>query len=109
MFEPGIDGGFPVLDQLLVRQFPEGLGEEAMGFDHWNDDGELGGVLKRVGLVRDMLFDEHTKEAGLHSDIVHVLKVVKGYHWDRIEASALRFQSEREKESRVLEGFAVKP
>ena len=80
-----------------------------MGFDHRNDSGELGGVLKRMGLVGDTLFDERTKEAGLHSDIVHVLEVVEGRHWDRIEAPTLRFQSEREKESRSLEGFAVKP
>ena len=77
-----------------------------MGFDQRNDGGELRRVLERVLIVGDALFDERAKEAGLHIHVVHVLEVVEGRHWYRIEA--LRFHSERERE-KGLKGFVVKP
>lgn len=77
-----------------------------MGFDHRNDGGELRRVLEWVLIVGDALFDERAKEAGLHIHVVHVLEVVEGRHWYRIEA--LRFHRERERE-KGLRGFVVKP
>ena len=85
--DPGIDLGFPVLDFLLARGFSErALGEEAVRLDPRNDGGEPSGVRKRVRIVGDMLFDQRSKEAGLQSDIVHILEVIEGRHWDRIGA-----------------------
>lgn len=86
-FDPGIDCGFPVLDLLLVRGVSEGeLGEEAVRLDRRNNGGEPSGVRKRVRIVGDVLFDERSKEAGLQSDVVHILEVIEGRHWDRIGA-----------------------
>ena len=49
----------------------------------------------------DALFDEHAKEAGLHIHVVHVLEVVEGRHWYRIEALRFHTERERERERRV--------
>jgi len=39
-----------------------------------------------VRIVGDVLFDERSKEAGLQSDVVHILEVIEGRHWDRLGA-----------------------
>ena len=43
-----------------------------MGFDQRNDDRKLPGVLERVLIVRDAVFDERAKEVRLHIDVVQI-------------------------------------
>lgn len=83
--DPGIDRGFPVLDLLLVSRFSEGeLREEAVRLDCRNDGGEPRGIRKREHIFGDVLFDECSKEAGLQSNVIHILEVIECRHWDRI-------------------------